>query len=474
MAEILKPDLCVVGAGALGIDLAIKGREKGLAVLLVDREVEEPGDIVRGGLQRAALVASAARAQAIRTAAQLGLETIEPKPNFRAITELATAVAEAAVPRDAAERLTALGIAQLSGAPRFIDRRTLAVGEASVRARHFVLATGARTMVPNLVGLDQIPYLTPDTIVNNVRKLSHLLIVGADAPALELAQVYRRLGSDVTLVPGGPMLPGHDREAQAILLRFLGDEGVVILEGASVTAIVRRSQGTGINLRLADGTESALDVSHVLLATARIPDLDEAMLAGAGLRRDRVHPARLQLTPAGQTSNRRISTIGGAAGQVSPIAAAQHMDRLLDRLTGTRSPELHAAGSLQLVATSPALAQVGPPGLPARPGQVVLRASLAENDGARANRQPLGLVKIVVDGKGKILSGVAVGEGAGEIAALLSLAIDRGMNAADLTRLPVPDFSAAAVLPALGAQSLALHPPTGWAKRVAALRRLLP
>ena len=276
MAEILKPDLCIIGAGALGTALAVAARQRGLVTFLLDRGQDEAGDPEHGALHRAAFAASAARAQAFRTAGQLGLDNAAPKLNFKAIAAHATTLAASAAPRVSVERLTALGVTLLSGTPVFSDRQTLRIGETTLKPRHIILATGATPLVPDIPGLADIPYFTPDTIFDNMRKLSHLLVIGGGAEALELAQAYRRLGSDVTLVPQGQVLPDFDSEMQAILLRELREEGLAILDGADVTAIVTRKQGTGVTLRHVDGREGSLDISHVLVASGRLPQFDAA------------------------------------------------------------------------------------------------------------------------------------------------------------------------------------------------------
>jgi pyruvate/2-oxoglutarate dehydrogenase complex dihydrolipoamide dehydrogenase (E3) component len=476
MADIIKPDLCVIGGGELGIGLAIKARQRGLAVVLVERRSGETGDPQQGSLHRAAFLASAERAQAIRTAGAVGLDNAEPKPNFRTIAEHAAATADAAAPRDSAERLAALGVTVLGGAASFSDRQTLKVGDAVIRASQFVLATGASPLVPPLPGLDQVPYFTADTILSNIRKLSHLVVIGGDATALELAQAYRRLGSGVTVVPQGQLLAGFDPEPAAILLRALREEGIDIREGAEVTTIVPRSQGTGVTLRTADGGEDALDVSHILVALGRIADLDPALLDKAKLKRDRVHTDHLLVGPNGQTSNGRISAIGGAAGENSYYRAVRQADMLLDRLTIHPSARLDPLRVPLQVATGPALAQIGlaETGTPLRPGQVVLRAGLVESDVARAQGAATGAAKLIVARNGTILGGSVVGAGAGEVIALIAMAMDRGMTADTLAALPLPEPSLAAILVDLGRQFQAQRPPTAWARRRAALRKLLP
>ncbi|MFN3401825.1 MAG: FAD-dependent oxidoreductase, partial [Ferrovibrio sp.] len=235
MADHLKPDLCVIGAGALGTTLAIAARQRGLDVVLVHRASDEAGDPTAGSLRRAAFAASAERAHFIRTAGQLGLDGAEPKPNFRTIGEHAAAIADAAASRESEERLAGLGITVLTGESAFVDRQTLRCGDTRIRARHFALATGALPVIPPLPGLDQVSHFTPDSIADNIRKLSHLIVIGGTPEALQLAQTYRRLGSAVTLVPQGGLLPGFDPELVAILLRALREEGMVILDDAEVT-----------------------------------------------------------------------------------------------------------------------------------------------------------------------------------------------------------------------------------------------
>ncbi|HTO27713.1 MAG TPA: FAD-dependent oxidoreductase [Devosia sp.] len=474
MADISKPDLCVIGAGALGIGLALQARQRGLAVVLVKHPGAERLDPAQASLRRAAFLASAERAQSIRTATMVGLDNAEPKPNFRTIAEHAAAVADAAAPRDADERLAALGIIVLAGKASFADRQTLRCGEVTIRARQYALATGARPLIPALPGLDQVPHFTPDSIADNIRKLSHLVVIGGTPEALELAQAYRRLGSGVTVVPQGGLLPGFDPELVAILLRALREEGVVIRDDAAVAAIVPRSQGTGVTLRVADG-EDSLDVSHILVAMGQIPDLDDALLGPLKLRRDRQRPDHLSLGADGQTSNGRVTALGGAAGEHQPYLAARQASLLVERLLGVGNGRLDLLRLPRHVATQPALAQVGHDSTrPLRPGQVVLRSNLAETDAAQAIGRPAGAVRLVATSNGAIIGAGAVGPGAGEIAALLALAMARGLSLDELGRLALPQASPAAALVDLAGQHLAQQPRSSWMRRLPGMGRMLP
>jgi pyruvate/2-oxoglutarate dehydrogenase complex dihydrolipoamide dehydrogenase (E3) component len=473
MADLLKPDLCIIGAGALGISLALRARQLGLAVALLDQGVVVPGDGAKNAAQGAALLASANRAHAIRSSAALGMGTTDPKLNYRAIGERAQAVASAMHPDAAPERRAALGIMNLEGPAAFTDRQTLAIGDVAVRAGLFVLATGARPVLPDLQGLTEVPFFTPDSIVENMRKLSHVLVLGGGPEAVELAQAYARLGAEVTLVPQGPLLPGFDPELVAILLRTLREEGIDIVDGASVTAIVPRRQGTGVTLLLADGSPDARDVSHILVAMGRVPELDGALLAQARLRPDPAHPDRPLLSREGRTSNARILAIGGAAAVHDPAMAQAQLEAVLHRALGHAAPAVSAQRVPHLVATTPPLAQIGlvqtAKGL--RSGQAMLRASLSETVTGQAAGEISGTASLIVSAKGAILGGAMLGPGAEGVMAMLAMALDRGMGASDLASLALPATSPAAVLTDMGRQFRATHPLSGWARLRARLPR---
>ena len=151
----------------------------------------------------------------------------------------------------------------LPGVGAFADPRTLQVGDTAIRARRFVIATGARPVQPDIPGLLSVPYFTTETIFDNTRKLTHLVIIGAGPMGLELALAHRRLGCDVTVVEPGKALPQADPELAEIALRRLRDEGVTLLDESAIVAIQARSQGIGVVIRNKDepGTLDAMDGS---------------------------------------------------------------------------------------------------------------------------------------------------------------------------------------------------------------------
>ena len=453
MANLSKSDLCIIGAGSLGVDLACRARRLGASVVLVDRGRPEPGDGATQAGALAALAGIAARAQSWRTGPAVGLAGDAPKINHRAVSEAVSRIAADQAPEHSRERLQALGITLVTGAPAFGDRQTLLVGETSLRADHFILATGATPTVPAIRGLDEVPFFTPDTIVANTRKLTHLVVIGGDAAALELAQIHVRLGSQVTLVAPGAILPEGDAESRALVLRALAEEGIAFHHGVQTT-ILPRKLGIGVQLQHAGGEATPLDASHLLVTTGRSPDLDGLELGKAGIAMDANHPGQLRLNGAGRTTNARVSAVGGAAGENHPHAARRAGERLLLQLLQGKKAGAATAAPL-LVMTQPELAQIGITDPKARSlgaGQQILRANWSENPKARALGAAHGAAKLVVNADGTLAGAALVGVGAGEMLAVIALAMDRRLHVSELGQLVLPHPSLAEVLRAAADQ----------------------
>lgn len=475
LADILTPDLCVIGAGSGGIAVAELARAYGASVVLVEKAALGGNALNTGAVPAKALAAAAGRARAVRDSASFGISIEEAKVHFRRVHDHIEQVIASLSPASAVPRLGALGVDVLAGEARFINRKAVVVGDTEIRARRFVIATGARPVVPAIPGLDAIPFFTADTILDNTRKLTHLVVVGSGAIAVELAQSYARLGSEVTLVGNGAFLPDFDAELAAVALKQISEEGVRLIPHAAVTAIQSRSMGIGVAVR--DGeSDLLLDASHVLVAGERIPNLEGLDLAEAGIKPDAKRPGQLQLTGGLRTSNPRVYAVGDVVGSHSVPAAMRQAE------TVVRSALLGAVGKPnaripRLVSTDPAIAEIGLTEASARTkhgiGFRVTRCAFADNAEARATRQTYGLAKLITDRSGRIIGASVVGPGASELVSLFSLAMQARMKAADLASLTVPYPSFAEIAVRLGAefrrgqtQSLATR---SWA----ALTRLL-
>ncbi|RUT28226.1 dihydrolipoamide dehydrogenase [Arsenicitalea aurantiaca] len=478
MAEYLTPDLCIIGAGSGGLSVAAAARAFGASVVIVEKG-EMGGDCLNFGcVPSKALIAAGRHAHAMRSGEPFGITGQDPQISFRRVQEHIQDVIAGIAPHDSVSRFEGLGATVIKAEGKFVDPRTLSAGDQLIRARRFVIATGSVPSVPQIPGLDQVPYFTNETIFSNTRKLTHLAIIGGGPIGIELAQAYRRLGSAVTVIEATTPLQRSDPELAEIALRRVAEDGVDIRSNTRVVEIQPRSQGIGVLIESGEARE-VLDVSHILVAVGRTPNLEPLDLAKAKVRRDRKPPHRLRIGKNLKTSNRRIYVLGDAAGGQQFTHFANYQAGLVIRnalfgLPVSEKPELipHATYC------DPEIAEIGVTEPVARrrhkEGYRVVRWSFAENDRARTERETYGLAKMIVDRRGRIVGAGIVGAGAGELIALFSFAIANRLKASHLLNFVAPYPTLSEIAKRLGTEYFREQTHNPWLRRIIALNRFLP
>ncbi|RYE10117.1 MAG: dihydrolipoamide dehydrogenase [Hyphomicrobiales bacterium] len=477
MAEVLTPDLCVIGAGASGLAVAEAARRLGASVVMVERGETGGMSHKAGALALQALAAAAGKAVAARNGEPFGVFGEPAKVSFRKVHDHIAEIIGRGTGEVAPAKLAAQGIDLIRGIGAFTDPRTVAVGETQIRARRFVIATGAKPVLPDVPGLFSVPYFTTDTIFANTRKLSHLIVIGAGPMGLELALSYRRLGCEVSVIEPGRALPQADPELAAIALRRLREEGVALYEESAIVAVQARSQGIGIVVRNRD-EPATLDASHILVAASRLANLADLNLDAAKIRRSKTDPGALSLSASLRTTNPKVWAVGEAAGHApSPHLGTIEADLVVRAALLGRPSRFDPAAMPRLTLTDPPIAEIGLTEPMARgrfkTGFSVLRAAYAENDSARATRDGMGVVKLIVGRNAQILGAGIVGTAAAELAALFALAIEQKIDAAKLAELAAPYPSYADLARQLGAMAAATAPVSRLDARLFALNRLL-
>ena len=473
MAELLKPDICVIGAGSGGLSVAAAAAAFGVPVVLIERG-RMGGDCLNYGcVPSKALIAAANRAETIRAATDFGLKAPRPGVEFHRVHDHVHEVIGAIAPNDSAERFTGLGVRVLAGEARFKDERTLAVGAVEVQARRFVIATGSAPAAPPIPGLDEAPYLTNETVFDLRACPKHLIVIGAGPIGLELAQAFRRLGAEVTVLEAAEPLAKEDPECAAVVLDQLARDGVTIRSGVGISAVKRARARIQVTVAAGDG-EEVLEGSHLLVATGRKPNLDGLGLDRAGIAHDGrgiVVDKRLR------TSNRRVYAVGDVAGGLQFTHVANYHAGLVIRNALFRMPvKVDNDGIPRVTYTDPELAHVGLSEAQARDrghGVRILRWPYHENDRAQAERATHGHIKVVTSRNGKILGATIVGAHAGELITTWTLAIGQGLNIRALAGLivPYPTFGEIGKRAAISYFSQSLTRPVvrriiGWLRRL--------
>ena len=216
MAERLQPDICVIGAGSGGLSVAAAAAAFGVPVVLVEKNKMGGECLNTGCVPSKSLSAAAKHARAVAQARVFGVAAGPADVDFAEVHQHVHDVIAAIAPNDSKERFNGLGVRVIAGAARFKDRNTVTVGDdIEIAARRFVVATGSSPSLPPIAGLDAVPYLTNETVFDLTVRPQHLIVIGAGAIGLELAQAFRRLGAAVTVLEAAEPLAREDEIGRA-------------------------------------------------------------------------------------------------------------------------------------------------------------------------------------------------------------------------------------------------------------------
>ncbi len=474
MAEVLTPDICVIGAGAGGLSVAAAAAAFGVPVVLIERDAMGGDCLNTGCVPSKALLAAAKHAELARHSQVFGIKPLSVDIDFAAVHKHVHDVIAAIAPTDSAERFTGLGVRVIKGHAKFKDGRTVSVGEQyEIRARRFVIATGSKPSVPALPGLEDGPYFTNETIFDLKELPPRLIVIGAGPVGLEMAQAFRRFGSAVTVLEAGQPLAKDDPDCAGVVLAQLEREGIVIRTGVNIAHVsyVRASVAVTIE---ADGRQEMIEGSHLLLAAGRKATVDDLGLEAARIKYDRFGIA---VNKKLKTSNRRVYAIGDvAAGQMQFTHAANYHAGLVIRNALFRLPVRVDNSAVPWVTyTDPELAQTGLTEAQARQRRIkfrILRWPYHDNDRAQTERTTHGHIKVITDKKGKILGATIVGAQAGELISMWTLAIAQKLNIRAMTGivLPYPTLSEIGKRAAIDFFTPDLTRP--WVRRIIAWLRL--
>jgi pyruvate/2-oxoglutarate dehydrogenase complex dihydrolipoamide dehydrogenase (E3) component len=440
MPELLKPDICVIGAGSGGLSVAAAAAAFGVSVVLVEKG-KMGGDCLNYGcVPSKALIAAAKLAHSDRNGGRFGIKAEALAIDYGRVHDHVHGVIAAIAPNDSTERFTGLGVRVIAGDARFKDKRLVAVGDSiEIMARRIVIATGSVPALPPIPGLADTPHLTNETVFDLAACPEHLIVIGGGPIGLELAQAIRRLGADVTVLEAAQPLAKDDPECAAIVLDQLTRDGVKVRAGVAIKSVRRERARVKVVLAGPDKTEETIDGSDLLIAAGRRPNINGLNLEAAGIKYER---RGIVVNKGLRTTNKRVYAIGDVAGGLQFTHVANYHAGLVIRNALFRLPVKINEDQIPWVTyTDPELAHVGLSERQASErGETVsiLRWPYHENDRAQTERETHGHIKVVTTPKGKILGATIVGAHAGELITTWTLAISRGLNIRAMTEIVVP------------------------------------
>jgi pyruvate/2-oxoglutarate dehydrogenase complex dihydrolipoamide dehydrogenase (E3) component len=307
-------DALIIGTGQAGPALAARLCGAGMKVAIVERDRFGGTCVNNGCTPTKAMVASAYAARNAQRAADYGVLLAEaPRVDMKRVKARKDEIVRQG--REGVEKWMRglAGAEVLRGHARFVDEAHVQVESATFTSERIYINTGGRPTVPKMPGIDEVPYLTNEGMMDLDYVPPHLVVVGGSYIGLEFAQVMRRFGSEVTVVEMAPRLVGREDEDVSFAIReFLAAEGIHFRLGAKCLSLRKEGAGVAVGLECSDGPPLARG-SHVLLAVGRVPNTDDLGLDRAGISVD--ERGYISVDEGLRTTNPRVWALGDCNGK---------------------------------------------------------------------------------------------------------------------------------------------------------------
>lgn len=426
-------NVVVIGGGSAGLVSAIIAVGAKAKTVLIEKH-KMGGDCLNTGcVPSKSLLRSGKIMSYIRRGKEYGIDNAAGEVNFAEVMERVQGVIKTIEPHDSVERFTSLGVECIEGDARITSPYTVEVDGRTINTRSIIIASGARPLVPPIPGLEEVNYLTSDTVWSLRELPQRLLVVGGGPIGCELAQAFNNLGSSVTQVDmASRIMPREDPEVSAAVADKFQRDGINVLTDHR---LVKFSNSNGVFTMEAehDGNTVTVEFDKVLLAIGR-----KANVEGFGLEE-----LEMPLTPQGtieinnamQTTYPNIFACGDVASpyQFTHMASFQAFFASINSLLGGW---WRLKANYRVVPwatfTDPEVARVGLSETEAKQQGVayeVTRYDMDHLDRALADGEAHGFIKVLtVPGKDKILGVTIVGYHAGELIGEFVFAMTHGMG----------------------------------------------
>ncbi len=412
-------DAIIIGTGQAGPSLAGRLAGAGMKVVIIERKLFGGTCVNTGCTPTKAMVASANAAHLTHRAAEYGVMVSGA---------ISTDMKAVKARKDAIAGKSRIGLETwlksmqnctvYEGHARFESKKEVRVGSELLSADRIFINVGGRAVVPSLPGVNEIPYLTNSSMMDVDFLPRHLVIVGGSYVGLEFGQMFRRFGSEVTILEMGPHLIGReDEDISKAIEEIMGQEGIDVRLNSKCIGFSPHSDGVRVTADCDEGPPEVIG-SHVLLAVGRRPNTDDLGLEKAGVATD--HRGYIVVDEQLRTNVPGIWALGDCNGRGAfthtayndyEIVAANLLDgdsrRVSDRITAYNlytDPPLGRAGLTETEARKSTRNLL----IGQRPMTRVLRAV--------EKGETNGFIKILVDGDSKQILGAAIlGTGGDEV-----------------------------------------------------------
>jgi len=434
-------DLAVIGAGSAGFSAAIAAAEQGAQVALIGHGTIGGTCVNVGCVPSKTMIRAAEALHGARAASRFpGLVGEAHVADWRTLIAAKDDLVSTLRQKKYVDLLPEYnGVAYLEGAARF-NAAGLQVNGKSLHADKIIIATGASPALPEIAGIEDVSYLTSTSALELTELPRSFLVIGGGYIGCELAQMFARAGTAVTLVTRSRLLPEAAPEISGALTRCLADDGITVRSGLAYSLIEQRAGNIALTIDV-NGEKETLTAEQVLVTTGRTPNTAGIGLEESGIRLapnggivvdDRMRTTRPGVYAAGDVTGRDQFVYMAAYGAKLAACNALNGDSLV----------YDNAAMPWVVFTDPQVAGVGLSEAAAKAAGFVTKTSIVPLDQvprALAARDTRGLIKLVADAKSDRLLGgqILAPEGADSIQTL-ALALKHGMTAQALGEMIFP------------------------------------
>lgn len=442
-------NLVVVGAGTAGLVCSAGAANLGARVALVEKHLMGGDCLNYGCVPSKAIIRSSRVLAEVESASHFGVNPSGlVQADFSQVMErmrrLRTKISE----HDSASRFKSLGVDVFLGEGRFIGRNSLEVDGKTLKFKKAVIATGASPFHPPIEGLEETGFLTNETVFSLTEKPGHLAVIGGGPIGCELAQAFRRLGSQVTILQrNDQFLPREDQEAAVLLGKTFEREGIRCILGADVKKVEVVNGKKIIHVVSKKGDEK-IEADEILIGAGRVPNVGNLNLEAAGVEYDT--RKGVHVNEYLQTANRNIY----AAGDICFPYKFTHTAEVLARIVIQNALFIRSKKHKSLIIpwctyTDPEIAHVGMYEKDAQAKNIPVETFtryFKDVDRAILDGEDEGFIKVhVKKGKDKILGATVVARHAGEMISEITLAMVAGKGLKTLVNVihPYPTQSEA-------------------------------
>ncbi|MBG6240191.1 mercuric reductase [Mycetocola sp. CAN_C7] len=444
-------DLAVIGSGGGAFAAAISATKLGKRVVMVERGTTGGTCVNTGCIPSKALLAAAGARHTTLTAHRFpGISSGAGSVDMEALIAGKRSLVEQLRTDKYVDLVREYGWDLRKGDAAFAgtaDDPVLEIagadgGRDTIRAQHYLVASGSAPWIPSIEGLDDVEYLTSTSAMELEEVPESLIIVGGGYVALEQAQLFSRLGSRVTMLVRSRLASHEEPEAAQALMEIFGDEGIRVLHRAQIES-VRTDPATGDVIVRATGLggRDEYSATRLLIATGRRPVTRDLNLTGVGVKTG--DQGEILVNAMLASSNKRIWAAGDVTGHPEFVyVAAAHGSLVVDNAFGDAGRSVDYHHLPRVTFTSPNLAAVGMTDKQATAAGIRCECRVLPLEyvpRALVNRDTRGFIKIVAEaGTRRILGITAVADNAGEIAAAGVYIVSAGMTVDQVANLWSP------------------------------------